>query len=478
MPSIEFAGRDGGTVTVAASRLDELAAGFRGHLIYDSDDRYAATRGLWNGMITKRPRLIAQCQGVADVVAVVNCAREEGMLLAVRAGGHNVAGLATCEGGIVIDLRLMRGARVDPSTGRVRIQGGASLGDLDRETQAYGLAVPAGVVSTTGIAGLTLGGGTGYQMRQRGLTIDNLVSADVVTASGEIVVASADENPDLFWGLRGGGGSFGVVTSFEYQAHPVGPLVTVADAYYPLSEAPLVLRTFRDFFADAPEQLGGALVFGAIPPIPYFPVEMHGTRVVHPAVVHVGPLDEGERMVQPMRDITTTVTDLSGAYPWTLLQSMFDSLMPHGDQYYWKSLYLDGLGDEVIEVLVEVMTAAPSIRTQAILSPMGGAVARVGADETAFGPRDMAWMLSLDSVWSDPAQAEENVAWTRAAWSALRPYSTGGLYLNFAGLGEEDDLVESALGTDNYERLVAIKDRFDPDNLFRTRLTVKPSVAI
>ena len=478
MSRVTFAARGGADLNVEREAVDRLAASFRGELVDRDHAGYPAARAIWNGMIQTRPALVARCRGVSDVAAAVTFARDHGILIAVRSGGHNVAGGASCEGGIVIDLSLMRGVRVDPQARTVRVEGGALLGDLDAATQLFGLAVPAGVVSTTGVAGLTLGGGTGWQMRNRGLSIDNLISADVVTSSGELITASATQNEDLFWGLRGGGGSFGVVTSLEFRAYPVGPMVTLGDPHYPLEMGETVARAFRDFMAQAPESVGGALSFWTIPPHPAFPAEFHGRRTVQPFLVCTDDLERGQQLIEPMRKIAEPMFDLSGPIPWTVLQSLFDPFFPTATyQYYWKSLYLASVGDDVIDQVVSIARSVPSDKTQMIFQPLGGAVARVGAQETAFGPRDMPYLLSFDSTWDNPADTQLNVDWTRRAWADMQRFSTGGLYLNFAGLAEEDELVESAVGSDNYRRLVALKDRYDPENLFRTRLTVPPSAA-
>src|SRR5690348_2160159 len=315
MPGMQVTTLDGGTAVLEDQPVQELAMGLRGPLLQAGDAGYDEARQLWNGMMDKRPALIARCSGVADVISAVNFARDHKLLLAVRGGGHNVAGNACCDAGLMIDLSPMDGVRVNPATQRVRVQGGATLGQMDRETQVLGLAVPAGVVSTTGIGGLTLGGGTGWQCRKRGLTIDNLLSADVVTADGQLLVASAGENEDLFWAIRGGGGNFGVVTSFELQAYPVGPTVTLCAPFYPIDLSGKVMRAFRDFVSAAPEEFGAALLFWSVPANPYFPAEHHGKATVIPVLVYTGSLEEGERLTQPLRSLGTPYCDLSGPYP-------------------------------------------------------------------------------------------------------------------------------------------------------------------
>jgi FAD/FMN-containing dehydrogenase len=468
--------RDGGVADLDEQTLGGFATSLRGGLLRPGDPGYDEGRVLWNGMIDKRPALVARCTGAADVIAAVNFARTHDLLLAVRGGGHGVAGRAACDDGLMLDLSLMRGIRVDPHARTARVQGGATLGDMDRETQVFNLAVPAGVVSTTGVAGLTLGGGTGWQMRKRGLSIDNLLSADVVTADGELLIASESENPDLFWGLRGGGGNFGVVTSFEFRTYPVGPMVVLCAPFYSADLAGPALRAWRDFMREAPEEFGASFLWWSIPANPYFPAEHHGKPCVIPLVVYIGDLAEGERLSQPLRSLGTPLVDLSGPIPWTALQSMFDPFVPkRGLQYYWKSAYLTSLDDAVVDFLVERAATIPSTYTYWVILPFGGAMARVGAQDTAFGRRDIPYLLEFDSMWADPAEAEKNIAWTRAVWAETQRYSTGGLYLNFPGFGEEgEDLVRASVGSDNHQRLAALKARYDPANRFRLNLNVTP----
>jgi FAD/FMN-containing dehydrogenase len=345
MSGLEIIALDGGKKTLERETVDGLSATLRGSLLRSADEGYDEACLLWNGMFNKRPALVARCEGVADVIGAVNFAREHNILLAVRGGGHSVAGNSSCEGGLLIDLSRMKGVRVDPKARTVRVQGGATLGDMDRETQVFGLAAPAGVVSTTGVGGLTLGGGTGWQTRKRGLTIDNLLSVDVVTADGKLLVASRTENEDLFWALRGGGGNFGVAASFEYQAYPVGPTVMLCCPLFPFEESGRVMRAFRDFIQQAPDDFGAALLFWFVPANPYFPQEHHGKPVVIPLLVYTGDPAEGERLARPIRDLATPLADLSGPLPWTALQSMFDPFVPkRAQQYYWKNLYISRTG--------------------------------------------------------------------------------------------------------------------------------------
>jgi FAD/FMN-containing dehydrogenase len=473
---VRVARTNGGLAELDEQAIGVLAANLRGGLLRPGDAGYDEGRQLWNGMIDKRPALVARCSGAADVITAVNFARTHDLLLAVRGGGHGVAGRAACDDGLMLDLSLMRGVRVDPKTQTARVQGGATLGDMDRETQVFNLAVPAGVVSTTGVAGLTLGGGTGWQLRKRGLSIDNLLSADVVTADGQLLVASETENPDLFWGLRGGGGNFGVVTSFEFRAYPVGPMVVLCAPFYSADLAGPALRAWRDFMRSAPEEFGASFLWWSIPANPYFPAEHHGKPCVIPLVVYVGDIEEGQRLSQPLRELGTPLVDLSGPIPWTVLQSMFDPFVPkQALQYYWKSTYLSGLDDGVVSYLVDRVSAIPSTYTYLVILPFGGAMSRVGATDTAFGRRDIPYLLEFDSMWAGPGEADKNIAWTRQAWADTQRYSTGGLYLNFPGFGEEgEDLVRASVGEATHQRLASVKARYDPTNLFRLNMNVSP----
>ena len=477
MSGVKVSTLGGGVAALDDETIAAFAASVRGGLLVAGAPGYDEARQLWNPMMNKRPALIARCTGPADVIAAVNFARANNLLLAVLGGGHGVAGRAVCDGGLLIDLSLMRGVRVDPRAGTVRVQAGATLGDVDRETQVFGLAVPAGVVSSTGVAGLTLGGGTGWQMRKRGLTIDNLRSVDIVTADGELRVGSGTENADLFWALRGGGGNFGVVTSFEYQAYPVGPTVLLGCPWYPADMGAEVLRAWRDFMTDAPEEFGAAFLFWTVPANPYFPTEHHGKAVVIPLVTYAGDLEEGARLIQPLRTLGEPLVDLSGPLPWVTLQGMFDPFVPKGGlRYYWKSIYLSGLGEDVIDHLVELAATIPSPNTYVVILPFGGAVSRVGDGDTAFGRRDIPYLLEFDSMWPAPADDDRNIDWTRQIWSQTQRFSPGGVYLNFPGFGEdEENLVRSSVGTANYSKLVAIKDKYDPANLFRSNLNIKPT---
>lgn len=468
--------RNGRLTTLDEQAIQKFSQKFQGSLIRPEDADYDEARAVWNGMIDKYPALIARCTGVADVITAVNFAREYDLLVAVRGGGHNVAGYATCDGGLVIDLSGMKGIHVDPEARVARAQAGVTWGELDRETQVFGLAAPGGVVSTTGIAGLTLGGGMGWLRRKHGLTIDNLLSVDLVTADGLYLRASENENAELFWGLRGGGGNFGIVTSFEYQLHAVGPTVTLAMPWYPIEDARDLLPKWRDFMRDAPEALSSSAYFWTVPALPDFPEEYHGKRAVIFGAVYSGPVERGERVTRPLRELGTPFLDLSGQMPWTTVQQSFDPFFPKGQrQYYFKSRYLKTLDDETIDALIPRGSTPPSPAVLVVIWHNGGAMRRVNPDRTAFMGRDATYLFSVDAIWDDPDETEEVLAYSRAYLAEMEPYSTGGLYVNFPGLGEEgEQLVKDAYGT-HYSRLAALKRKYDPTNLFRLNPNIKPA---
>jgi FAD/FMN-containing dehydrogenase len=461
-------------------RLDEEATqGFlarvRGAVLQPGDSRYDDARAIWNGLIDRRPALIVQCTGTADVVDAVNFAREQGLLLSVKGGGHNVAGNAVNDAGLVIDLSQMRGVHVDPATQTVRAQGGALWGDCDRETQLFGLAVPGGVVSTTGIAGLTLHGGVGHVRRKYGLSIDNLLSVEIVTADGQVRRASATENEDLFWAVRGAGSNFGVVTSFEFQAHPVGPMVMVGAVFYPLEDGRKLLPVWRDYMDSAPDELSSLAFFWNVPEHEPFPPELHGTPVFIVAAVYSGSVEDGEPVVQPLRELAQPVIDLSGPWPWLDLQSGFDALFPKGQFRYWKSRAFAELSEEAIDEIADWATRRPTTLTDITIWHHGGAMSRVGETETAYAGRDAPFLVTGEASWADPAESDEAIAWGREFWAAMGRHSTGGLYLNFPGLGEEkEELVRAGYGV-NYERLAELKAKYDASNLFRMNLNITPA---
>jgi FAD/FMN-containing dehydrogenase len=469
-------GAEGATqLALDAEAVQGFVAGVRGPVIQAGDEGYDGARAIWNGLIDRKPALIVQCSGAADVVDAVNFARERDLLLSIKAGGHNVAGNAVNDGGLVIDLSQMRGVHVDASTRTVRAHGGATWGDADRESQLFGLAVPGGLISTTGIAGLTLHGGIGHLRRKYGLSIDNLLSVDIVTADGQLRRASATENEDLFWAVRGAGSNFGVVTSFDFQAHPVGPMVMVGAIFYPQEDGRDVVASWRDYMAGAPDELSAVLFFWNVPPGEPFPTEHHGKPVVVVAAVYSGAVEDGESIVQPLRELGQPLIDLSGPWPWLGLQSGFDALFPKGAFYYWKSRALPELSDAAIDEIAEWATRRPSPLTDITIWHHGGAMSRVGETETAYAGRDAPFLVTGEASWTEPAQTDGAIAWARGFWDAMSRYSTGGLYLNFPGFGEErDELVRAGYGA-NYERLAALKAEYDPGNLFRMNLNIAPA---
>jgi FAD/FMN-containing dehydrogenase len=447
----------------------------RGDVIYEGDKGYEKSRAIWNGMIDKSPTAIARCTGTADVVAAVDFAREHDLLLSVRGAGHNVAGHALCDGGLMIDLSQMKGIHVDPHAQTARVQPGVDLGDLDRETQLFGLATPTGIVSKTGLAGLTLGGGFGWLARKHGFTADNLLSADVVTAEGRILRASKEENPDLFWGIRGGGGNFGVVTSFEYQLHPVGPTVLGGLLLHPMETAAELLRFYRDFVADAPEELGSLFAMRLAPPAPFLPEEIHGKPVCGLIVLYAGDLEEGERVLKPLREFGQPLADKIGPKPYVAVQSMLDEGQTEGHRYYWKSHYLTELPDEAVESIVARGATIPTPLTRVLMMQLGGAVRRREEMDMAASHRDAEFVLAINNGWRDPEEDDKQIGWVRDFWSAMRPFSSG-TYVNFIPAGEGQEGVWAAYGEEKYRRLVEVKNKYDPANLFRINQNIEPTV--
>jgi FAD/FMN-containing dehydrogenase len=451
-----------------------LAARLRGELLQPTDAAYREACMLWNGMIARRPALIVRASGPADVMATVDFAREHRLPISVRGGGHNVAGTALGDGSVAIDLSRMRAVRVDPVSRTARVEGGAKLGDVDHETQAHALAVPLGVVSRTGVGGLTLHGGLGFLTRKYGLSCDNLIAADVVTADGRLVTADESHNADLLWALRGGGGNFGVVTSLEYRLHPIGPDVFVCLVMYPVDQALPAMRFFRDFMATAPEEVMGIAVFWNSPDGEPVPEHARDVPVVVLASVYAGPPAEGERVLAPLRNVTPPLVDLSGSLPFVAAQQLFDPDYPDGRRYYWKSIYLRGLDDDVILALAEHARRRPSPISSMDVWALGGALRREPAGGSAFSHREAPFMLGIEANWDDPTQDAENISWARDLYADMERFSPGGLYLNFPGFAEEGEaLVRTAYG-DTYARVQAVKSKYDPDNLFRTNFNIAP----
>jgi FAD/FMN-containing dehydrogenase len=450
--------------------------GFRGPLITAGHADYDVARAVWNGAIDRRPRLIARCIGAADVLAAVRFARDNDLEIAIRGGGHNVAGTAVCDDGIVIDLSAMRAVRVDPTGRRAWVQGGALWGDVDRETQAHGLATTGGIVSHTGVAGLTLGGGVGWLMRKHGLTIDNLIAVEVVTANGKLLRASEDEHRDLFWALRGGGGNFGVVTSFEFRLHPVGPTVLAGPLLWDASDAREVLRFYRDFIREAPDELGTVVRFGTAPALPVIREDLHWRPAVMIGTCYTGSIEEGEQVLRALRAFRTPLLDLVGPTPYVGFQSAIDATVLHGWNYYWKSTHLPELGDDLIDVIAEHAFAASSPRSYVAMFHLRGAVSRVAPGATAFGNRQASHAMTLDAVWRPGENfGEHDTAWTRSFFAALGRFREG-VYVNFLGGDEEPDRVREAYGDAIYERLVDVKTTYDPDNVFHHNQNIRPNV--
>ncbi|WP_078843837.1 FAD-binding oxidoreductase [Streptomyces albus] len=467
-------GRSPADAAVAGAGGEELAARLRGRLLRPGDPGYEPARTLWNGMIDKRPALVARCRGEEDVAAAVDFARDHGLPLAVRGGGHGVAGQALCDGGLVIDLSEMREVTVDPEARTALAGGGCTLGDVDRATQRHGLAAPLGVVSATGIAGLTLSGGMGWLRRAHGLSCDNLLSARVVTADGRVLTAREEENADLFWAIRGGGGNFGVVTSFEYRLYPVGPEVYFCNVYFPADRAREVLRDCERCLRESPVPAAPIGVLGRIPEAPEFPPGAYGQPFVAVLALFPGDPAEGERALLPFRDVAEPIADLSGVLPYTGAQTVLDADYPDGGRYYWKSVNADGLGDELIDRLTAHAAAAPSAASTIDIWFQGGAMARVGERETAFANRNSPYLFGIEGNWTDEADSAANMAWVRETAADLRSYSGGGTYLNFPGFLEEgEQQLREGYGR-NYERLAEIKARYDPGNLFRLNANIRP----
>ncbi len=453
--------------------LKDLEANLRGGLIEPGDKGYDEARKVYNGMIHKKPRAIARCADVADVIRSVNFARENNLLLAIRSGGHNAGGLGICDDGLVIDLGLMKYTRVDPAARTVTVGGGCTWGDVDHATHAFGLATPSGIISTTGVGGLTLGGGIGHLTRKCGLSIDNLLAADVVLANGTFVKANADENSDLFWAIRGGGGNFGVVTSFTFKLHPIdvlygGPML------YELSEAADVMKWYRNLIPTAPDDLNGFFAFLTVPPAPPFPEHLHMKKMCGVVWAYAGAQTNAEETFKPIRAFKEPALDFVGPLPQPALQSMFDALYPPGLQWYWRADFVNELSDDAIAQHTRFGEALPSMHSTMHLYPINGAASRVGKNDTAWNYRDATWAQVMVGVDPDPANNEKIISWTKSYYDALRPYSAGGAYVNFLMGDEGDDRVKKTYG-DNYERLVAIKNKYDAGNLFRVNQNIKPS---
>ena len=456
-------------------RTELQIPGFRGDVITPGDDEYEGARLVWNGNVDRRPRVIARCGGTADVAAAVRCARDRDLEIAVRGGGHNVAGTAVCDDGIVIDLSAMRAVSVDPVARTALVHGGALWGDVDHETQAYGLATTGGIVSHTGVGGVSLGGGIGWLMRKHGLTVDNLVEAEVVTAEGEIIRASTTDHSDLFWALRGGGGNFGVVSSFRFALHPVGPTVMAGPVFWAAEDTIEVLRFYREFLVDAPDELGSVVRLGTIPPWPVVSEALHFRPAIAVASCYAGPVEDGERVVRALREFGTPLVDLVGPTLYVDHQGGIDDTVPHGWHYYWKATNLTGLSDDVIDVVAEHAYRAISPRSYAAMFHLGGAVARA-ADDTAYPGREVEHNIVIEAVslpeQDDTVRAAET-AWARAFFAALQPHRAG-VYVNFLDFDDDTSRVREAYGDETYRRLAAVKANYDPQNVFHNNKNIQP----
>jgi len=467
MAYFALAALDGGEVSVDEAALEALMSELRGAALRPGERGYDEARTLYNAMIDHKPAIILSCAGVADVMAGVKFAAAHGLLLSVRGGGHNVAGNAVCDGGLMLDLSAMNSVRVDPKAKRAIAEGGATWSDYDAETQAFGLGSTGGLISATGVGGLTLGGGIGWLLGKHGLACDNVVSFDMVTAAGELVTASAEENPDLYWGLRGGGGNFGVVVAFEFALHEIGPFLA-GMLLYPLVEAKEALAAFRDFLADKPDELGALAGLITAP---------DGAPVLALVFVYNGDLDEGAQMLQPMRAFGPPMIDTLGPMPYRQVQTMFDEGAPPGLRNYWKSSFLERLPDEAIDALVACRASMPSPNSKLFIECFGGSMARIGRDETAFAHRDVPYNFLILGAWEKAEDDDANIAWARETWQALQPYASEGVYVNYLGQKADEgaERVRASYGQAKYDRLVALKTKYDPNNLFRMNQNIKPA---
>ena len=453
--------------------IADFKTNLRGRLIQPGDKDYDEARKVYNGMIHKKPRLIAYCADVADVIHSLHFARENNLLLAIRGGGHNAGGLGICDDGLVLDLSRIKYTRIDPASRTVTVGGGCVWGDVDHATHGFGFATPSGIISTTGVGGLTLGGGVGHLTRKCGLSIDNLLSADVVLANGKFVKANADENPDLFWALRGGGGNFGIVTSFTFRLHPIDTLYA-GPMLYELSETADVMKWYRDLIPSASDDLNGFPALLTVPPAPPFPEHLHMKKMFGVVWAYAGPLEKAEETFKPIRAFKKPALDLVGPLPHPALQSMFDALYPPGLQWYWRADFVNEISDDAIAQYIRFGEALPTMHSTMHMYPISGAAARVGKSETAWNYRDSNWAQVIVGVDPDPANNEKIISWTKNFYDAVHPYSAGGAYVNFLMGDEGAERVKKTYGG-NYERLVAIKKKYDPDNFFRVNQNIKPS---
>src|SRR5437867_3927481 len=455
--------------------LDNFKSTLRGPLLQAGDDGYDTARSIWNAMIDRRPKLIVRAAGVADVMASVNFARQHELLLAVRSGGHNIAGNAVCDDGLMLDLSLMKSVRIDPSEMLAYVGPGATLADFDHEAQAFGLATPLGINSTTGVAGLTLGGGFGWLSRKYGMTVDNLVSADVVTADGKLVRASASENPDLFWGIRGGGGNFGIVTCFEFQLHAVGPNVFSGLIVFPFDQAKIVLRKYREFVANVSDDLVVWVVLRKAPPLPFLPAQVYGKEIVVLAIFYAGDPAKAEKLVAPIRSFAKPLGEALGPQPFVSWQQAFDPLLTPGARNYWKSHNFSTVSDAALDTMIEYASKLPTPQCEIFLGLVGGQASRIPTEQTAYSQRDAEFVLNVHGRWETASEHQKCISWARAFFNSSAPYATGGVYVNFM-TQEETDRIQAAYKPAVWKRLVELKTKWDAKNLFRMNQNIKPSV--
>jgi FAD/FMN-containing dehydrogenase len=473
MTEVRLVTLQGGSKSIDADTLMALRSALRGRVCLAEEAGYDEARTIWNAAINRRPGAVVRCSGAADVVRAVRLARDHGLLLAIRGGGHNIAGSAVCEGGLLIDLSPMRSVRIDPFNRTARVEPGATLGEFDKEAQAFALATPLGINSTTGVAGLTLGGGFGWLSRKYGLAADNLISADIVTADGELVRVSEAKNPDLFWAIRGGGGNFGVVTSFEFKLHPVGPELLSGLIVHPFSRARELLGGYRQVATDAPDELTVWAVLRKAPPLPFLPAETHGKEILVFAACYAGNPSDGQRALQSLRALGEPIADVIGVQPYSAWQTAFDPLLTPGAHNYWKSHNFVTLSDALLDTLVSRVTTLPTSECEIFIGQLGGATSRVASDATAYPHRDANFVMNVHTRWREPGDREGSIEWTRELFAAAAPHATGGVYVNFMP-EDEVERVSGAYGA-NYSRLAALKAKYDPGNLFRMNQNVRPA---
>ncbi len=473
METVTIRTRQGSLREFRESEITELERSLTGDILTPESDGYDEARSVWNGMIDRRPGLVVQCKTKEDVGKTVKFAGKNDLVLAVKGAGHNIAGSGVCDGGLVIDFAQMRSVAVDPDAKTARVEPGCTLGELDEATQAFGLAVPVGINSITGIAGLTLGGGLGWLARKHGMTVDSLLSAEVVKSDGAVVTASATDNPDLFWAIRGGGGNFGIVTSFHFRAYPIGPEVLAGLIVHPMDGAATLLREYRELVDQAPDELSAWVVLRKAPPLPFLPEEWHGKPVVIFAICYAGDMAEGEKAVQPLRSLGQPIADVVGPHPYIGWQQAFDPLLTEGARNYWKSHDFKGLSDEILDTILSHVGGLPSDETEVFLGYLAGAVNRVRTEETAYPHRDIDFFMNVHARWREPGDDDACIAWARGLFDAVAPFATGGVYVNFMPV-DEKDRTRAAYGP-NFQRLSELKARFDPENLFCTNQNIPPA---